>query len=87
MTERAPRPSKAATIIGLTVTNITKLVGLWLAIHTIQQPNPSFLVLAAEMFMLTGAQATEEQVLKFLARVFGGPMAATSHERKPGDDS
>jgi hypothetical protein len=74
--EREPSSSEQMARLGrgltLLVTNAIKLGGLWIAVHEIAtQAQPRLTVLAVALFMMSGAQASEEAVLKLAGRVFG----------------
>jgi hypothetical protein len=77
--ERICRVVQAFTLL---VSNVIKLGGLYIAIHTaVTQPTPNVVLIGAAMFMMTGAQITEEQILKAISRMFG----VQPQERKNGN--
>jgi hypothetical protein len=77
-----PQRSRAAyEIVALCVTNLIKLGGLFLAIHEVlTQVQPRLAEIGVALFMMTGAQVSEEAVLKLAGRMFGMP------ESKPPED-
>jgi signal transduction histidine kinase len=67
----AGRVAQAFTLL---VSNAIKLGGLYIAVRTaVTEPTPNVVLIAAAMFMMTGAQVTEDQILKAIGRMFGMP--------------
>lgn len=60
-------------LITLLVTNAIKLAGVYVAVHEIvSQATPRALELGVAVFMMTGAQVTEEAILNLAGKMFGG---------------
>ena len=68
---QAPR-RRLHEIVTLCVTNAIKLVGLYVMVHEVAtQPQPRLVEIAAALFMMTGAEVSEEAIVKLVNRMFG----------------
>ena len=77
---RQPAPLRLLRVLTLLVSNAIKLGGLYITVHEIAtQPQPRLSVIAVALFMMSGAEVSEDTVITLVSRMFG---AHTEHRPK-----